>query len=299
MLGGKTGAGMTYRTGVALVVTAGILWSLMGYAIRQLDTASTWQILLWRPVGMIPVLAAFVWARSGTLRPLVRLGWPGWIGGLALVAAFGGAVYAIQSTTIANAVFLFSASPFFSAVLGWVLLRERVRPATWVAIAIAVLGMAIMVREGAGAGAIAGNLAAIGSAFGFALFTVMVRWGKLTDMLPAVILGGLLSMGVAVLMLVRQGQPLMPPLPEVAVILAAGAVILGLGMTLFTLGSRVVPAAEATLLTMLEVILGPVWVWLLLGETASVLTLVGGAVVLVAVALNGATGLRQFQPLPG
>jgi drug/metabolite transporter, DME family len=289
---------MTYRMGVALVVTAGILWSLMGLAIRLLETASTWQILLWRPVGMIPVLALFVWARSGRLRPLGRVGRAGLIGALGLVAAFAGAVYAIQSTTIANAVFLFSASPFFSAVLGWVLLRERVRPATWVAIAVAVVGMGIMVREGAGAGAIAGNLAAIGSAFGFALFTVMVRWGKLADMLPAVILGGLLSMGIAALVLVRQGQPLAPPVAELAIILAAGAVILGLGMTLFTLGSRVVPAAEATLLTMLEVILGPVWVWLFLGETASLLTFVGGGVVLAAVALNAATGLMQVRTLP-
>jgi drug/metabolite transporter, DME family len=141
----------------------------------------------------------------------------------------------------------------------------------------------------------AGNIAAIGSAFGFALFTVMVRWGKVADMLPAVILGGALSMGVAAVVLTGQGQHFAPPFHDIAIIVAAGAVILGLGMTLFTLGSRVVPAAEATLLTMLEVILGPVWVWLILGETASVLTFVGGAVVLCAVALNAVTGLRQSR----
>jgi drug/metabolite transporter, DME family len=282
---------MTYRTGVLLVITAGILWSLMGLALRSLDSASTWQILFWRPVGMIPVLAGFMlWRRAG-----VTLGLSSVIGGMALVLAFAGAVYAIQSTTIANAVFLFSASPFFSAVLGWILLREQVRRVTWAAILLAVMGMGIMLREGAGAGAMAGNIAAIGSAFGFALFTVMVRWGKVADMLPAVILGGALSMGVAAVVLTGQGQHFAPPFHDIAIIVAAGAVILGLGMTLFTLGSRVVPAAEATLLTMLEVILGPVWVWLILGETASVLTFVGGAVVLCAVALNAVTGLRQSR----
>lgn len=290
---------MQYKTGVLFVIVAGILWSLMGLAIRLLDSATTWQILLWRPVGMIPVLAGFVWWRSGGLQALSKVGRAGMIGGLGLVAAFAGAVYAIQSTTIANAVFLFSASPFFSAVLGWVLLREHVRGATWAAIAIAVLGMGIMVREGANAGAIAGNLAAIGSALGFAMFAVTIRWGKLADMLPAVILGGLLSMAVAVTALALQGQSLAPPLADIGIIIVAGAVILGLGMTLFTLGSRVVPAAEATLLTMLEVILGPVWVWLFLNESASVMTFVGGAVVLCAVGINALTGLRQAAPSTG
>ena len=290
---------MRYKTGVILVVIAGILWSLMGLTIRLLNDASTWQILLWRPVGMIPVLAGFIWWRTGGLiKPLVQTGWAGIVGGVGLVAAFAGAVYAIQSTTIANAVFLFSASPFFSAVLGWVLLREKVRPATWLAIAVAVLGMGIMVREGANAGAMAGNLAAIGSALGFAVFAITVRWGKLADMLPAVILGGLLSMGIAATVLTAQGQSLAPSLLDIAIIAAAGAVILGVGMTLFTLGNRVVPAAEATLLTMLEVILGPVWVWLFLSESASALTFVGGAVVLFAVGLNALTGLRQSDPIP-
>jgi drug/metabolite transporter, DME family len=291
---------MSYKTGVLLVVIAGVLWSLMGLAIRLLDTATTWQVLFWRPVGMIPVLAGFIWWRSGGLWvPLRDVGLAGLVGALGLVLAFSGAVYALQSTTIANAVFLFSASPFFSAVLGWVLLRERVRPATWVAIAVAVLGMGIMVREGVSMGDMAGNLAAIGSAFGFAVFAVTVRGGKLADMLPAVILGGLLSMGVAAVVLSVQGVPLAPPIGEIAIIVAAGAVILGLGLTLFTLGSRVVPAAEATLLTMLEVILGPVWVWLILAETASPMTFVGGAVVLCAVALNAVTGLRERVVAPG
>ena len=291
---------MQYRTGVLLVVVAGVLWSLMGLTIRLLDTATTWQVLFWRPVGMVPVLAAFVWWRSGGLiRPLRAVGQPGIIGALGLVAAFAGAVYAIQSTTIANAVFLFSASPFFSAVLGRIFLREQVRPVTWVAIGLAVLGMGIMVRDGADSGAMSGNIAAIGSALGFAVFAVTVRWGKLADMLPAVILGGVMSMGVAAVALMVQGQSLTPPRADIGIIVMAGAVILGVGMTLFTLGSRVVPAAEATLLTMLEVILGPVWVWLVLAETASAQTFVGGAVVLCAVALNAVTGLRDRQFSPG
>ena len=111
---------MRYGQGVALVLAAGSLWSLMGLGLRQIEAASVWQILLWRSVGMVPVLLAFIWWTSDG-RPLAqvrRIGAAGAVGGFGLVFAFAGAIYAIQTTTIANAVFLFTASPFVAAVLG-------------------------------------------------------------------------------------------------------------------------------------------------------------------------------------
>ena len=95
------------RVGVALVLAAGTLWSLMGLGLRQIETASVWQILFWRSAGMVPVLLGFIWWTSGG-RPLVALrgvGAGGVIGGLCLVLAFAGAIYAIQTTTIANALY--------------------------------------------------------------------------------------------------------------------------------------------------------------------------------------------------
>ena len=117
--------GMSYHKGIIFVVTAAAIWSLMGLMIRQLESADTWQVLLWRSIGAVAVLGAWVtWRSKG--RPWARIrgtGWAGVIGGLALVAAFAGAIFAIQSTTVANAVFLFSASPFLAAILGAVVLR--------------------------------------------------------------------------------------------------------------------------------------------------------------------------------
>lgn len=285
---------MRYGQGVALVLAAGALWSLMGLGLRQIEVADVWQILFWRSVGMVPVLLAFIWASSGG-RPLAqirRVGLAGAIGGFGLVFAFAGAIYAIQTTTIANAVFLFTASPFVAAVLGWIILGERVRPWTWAAIALAVVGMYLMVREGLSTGALAGNIAALLSAAGFGAFSVCLRWGKVGEMLPVSMLGGVFSVMVAGVILLAKGQPLLIPAWDMAISVGAGAAVLALGMVMYTLGSRIIPAAELTLLSLIEVLLAPIWVFVFLRETASAATFVGGGVLLAAVALNAMMGAR-------
>jgi len=285
---------MRYGRGVALVLAAGSLWSLMGLGLRQIEDASVWVILFWRSVGMVPVLWAFIWWTSGgkPFAAVRRVGVSGAMGGFALVVAFAGAIYAIQTTTIANAVFLFTASPFVAAILGWILLGERVKSWTWAAIALAVVGMYLMVREGLAMGAVAGNIAALLSAAGFGAFSVSLRRGKLSDMLPAAMLGGVFSVLVAGVILLARGDAIVVSVWDMGVAIAIGAVILALGMVMYTLGSRVIPAAELTLLSLIEVLLAPMWVFLFLGETASAGTFVGGGVLLTAVALNAAIGTR-------
>ena len=289
---------MTYGLGVVLVVVAAVLWSTMGLVIRQIEEAGTWAVLFWRSAGMVPVLLAFVaWRNGGSvIAPLIRVGWPGVVGGFGLVAAFAGAIYAFQVTTIANAVFLFAVSPFLAAALGFLLLGETVRRATWIAIALASVGIFVMVREGLSMGALAGNIAALLSAFGFAAFTLSLRWGKLNDMLPAIVLGGVMSMIAAALVLTVQPGTLAVPPRDIAISVGMGAGLLAAGMMLYTMGSRVIPAAELTLLTMVEVMLAPVWVWALMGETASPGTLMGGAILMAAVAFNALSGMRR-KPL--
>jgi len=289
---------MRYGTGVVLVVLAAVLWSGMGLAIRQMDVAGTWAILFWRSVGMVPVLLAYITWRSGgkTLDRLRRVGLAGVIGGAGLVLAFAGAIFAIQATTIANAVFLFAASPFLAAILGSLLLHERVRRATWIAIGVGGVGMFLMVRDGLAVGAAAGNGAALLSALGFAAFTITLRWGRLEDMMPAVVLGGVFSMIASALVLGVQGGALLVPLHDIVLSIAMGAVLLAIGMILFTIGSRVVPAAELALLSTVEALLAPLWVWLALGETASSGTFLGGSVLMAALAGNALSGMRR-KPL--
>ncbi|MFT4149182.1 MAG: DMT family transporter [Paracoccaceae bacterium] len=289
---------MRYGTGVVLVAVAAVLWSGMGLAVRSIEEAGTWAVLFWRSAGMLPVLAGFVAWRSGgrIVAPMRAVGLTGVAGGVGLIMAFAGAIFALQNTTVANAMFLYSAAPFVAALLGWLVLGERVRAGTWAAIALAACGMVLMVGDGLSGGALAGNMAAICAALGFALFTIALRWGKLSDMMPAVAIGGLMSMALAAIMLALTGEPLMVPARDIAIAAGMGAVMLGGGMVLYTLGSRVVPAAEATLLTIIEVMLGPFWVWLVLGETASANTLIGGGFLVGAVALNALTGVRRAVP---
>lgn len=285
-----------YGAGVVMVALAGLLWSLIGIAIRMLDASDTWQVLFWRSLGMIPVILAFVWWRSGRaiLARLAGIGWTGVVGAAGLIGAFAGGIHAIQVLPLANAVFLFSASPFLTAIIGRVVLGERVRPATWAAITLAGLGIWRMIgRTDLTGGALAGNLSALGSALGFAVFTVALRWGKGGEMLPTVILGGVFSMVAAALIMIPQGQNMAPPVRDIVIILVMGALLLGLGMTLFTAGSRVVPAGEMALLAMVEVMLAPVWGWLVLGEVPTPVVLQGGALILGAILLNAGTGLGQ------
>ena len=286
---------MRYGQAVALVLTAGSLWSLMGLGLRQIEAATVWQILFWRSVGMVPVLLAFIWWTSNgrPLQAIRQIGLAGAIGGFGLVFAFAGAIYAIQTTTIANAVFLFTASPFVAAVLGWIVLGERVRPWTWAAIGLAVFGMYLMVREGLAIGALAGNVAALLSAAGFGAFSVCLRWGKVGQMLPVSMLGGVFSVIVAAAILITRGEPIVVSGWDMGVSLTIGAAILALGMVMFTLGSKVIPAAELTLLSLIEVLLAPIWVFLFLGETASAGTFVGGGVLLAAVCLNAIMGAHK------
>jgi drug/metabolite transporter, DME family len=285
---------MTYRLGVALVVAAGFIWSLNVLLTKSLAAENTWAVLAWRSVGMVPVLAGFIWWRSGSLWAAFRgFGPVAVLGSAALTACFAAAIYALQNTTAANAVFPLAVTPFISAVLARVWLGEPVRTATWAAIALAIVGVFVMVGEGLSAGQTAGTLMALANAACFAIFTVALRAGGATDTLPGVLLGAVFSIIAGTMGATMTGGTLAFSPGLLAIALTIGIVILGLGLTLFTLGARAVPAAELSLLSMLEVILSPVWVWLFLGQTSSPMTFVGGGIVIAAIGFNAISGLAR------
>ncbi|MCB2130378.1 MAG: DMT family transporter [Rhodobacteraceae bacterium] len=289
---------VSYRTGVLLVVMGATLWSLNGLAIRLIGDAGTWQVLFYRSLGMAPVLFVTITIRSGghPLKQIRAAGWPGVAGGFGLVFAFAGSIFAFQNTTVANAAFLFAATPLFTSIMAWALLKEPVRPATWGAIALAAIGMFVMVGEGLSIGAGLGNLAAVAAAAGFSAFTVALRKGRVANMLPSVLIGGVLAIIVAGATIWLRGESFALPPRAVAIAMFMGAALVGLGLAVYTVGSRVVAAAELGLLSMVEVMLAPVWVWLVLDEGASLATLIGGAILLIAIAFNAATGMRHRPP---
>ncbi|UWQ89884.1 DMT family transporter [Aliisedimentitalea scapharcae] len=284
--------------GVLFVFAAGVLWSTVGLGIRLIDDAVVWQILLYRSISLSVFLYIVIRLRSGesAFVQLRRAGFPSVIAGLSLVAAYSGGIYAIQVTSVANAMLLFATAPFLAAVLGWMVLREPVRLATWGAITVALIGIAIMVGDQSGAVAIKGSLAALGSALGFAVFTVALRWGKSGEMLPSVFLSGIFAIAITLAICVALGLPVALSIRDGSIAMGMGVFQVGAGLILYTLGSRSLPAAELTLLSLAEVLLGPLWVWLFLGEIATVNTLIGGAILLLAIVGNAISGKRRKPP---
>ena len=283
------------RYGVLFVFSAGVLWSTIGLGVRLIEEAVVWQILLYRSISMSLFLYFVIRLRSkeNPFTQIRRIGLPAVSAALALLGAYSGGIYAIQNTSVANAMLLFATAPFIAAVLGWVILREAVRKETWFAIAMALGGIAIMVADKSGSTALKGSLAALGSALGFAVFTVALRWGKTGEMLPSVFLSGLFGFIVTFLICHFMELSFVLSKKDLSVAMAMGVFQIGAGLILYTLGSRSLPAAELTLLSLAEVLLAPVWVWLLLGETVSLNTLIGGLVLLAAIAGNAICDKRQ------
>lgn len=287
-----------HRYGVLFVFAAGVLWSTVGLGIRLIEDAVVWQILLYRSISLTVFLYFVVRIRSGE-SPFVhvrRVGFPSVVAGLTLVAAYSGGIYAIQATSVANAMLLFATAPFMAAVLGWIILKEPVRAATWIAIVVAIAGIAIMVADKSGGVALKGSLAALGSALGFAIFTVALRWGKSGEMLSSVFLSGVFAIIITFVICQSLSLPFVLSAKDGGIALGMGVFQVGAGLILYTLGSRSLPAAELALLSLAEVLLGPLWVWLFLGETATVYTLAGGAVLLAAITGNAISGKRRKPP---
>lgn len=283
---------MQIKTGPILVLAAGLSWSFQGLMIKQIEVAGPAMVLCLRSAAMVPVVFAFLAWRTGG-RPLAAIrsaGAAGVVGALGLLAAMGLAILAFKTTTVANAAFLFAASPFIAALLGRLVLHERVASATVLAIILAAAGIFVMVGDGLRAGDWLGNAAALGSACGFAIFTVALRWRHLDDNLPPSVLGGAFGVIAGGLAAASLGEPTSLPPMDIVWCVLMGAFTLTGGTIFYTLGSRSVPAAELTLLSNVEVILAPLWAWLLIGEAASAATLAGGAIVVAALVVQALAG---------
>ena len=133
-------------------------------------------------------------------------------------------------------------------------------------------------------------------ALGFAVFAILLRWGKSNDMLPAVLLSGLISIPIMALLCVYTGQPLAIQFYDYVISTTLGIFQMGMGLLLFTLGSRVLPAANLTLLSLSEVFFAPLWVWIFVNETIRGQTLLGGGVLLLAIVWNIMADQRQAVP---
>jgi drug/metabolite transporter (DMT)-like permease len=193
---------------------------------------------------------------------------------------------------VANVLIIQSLSPFMAGLLGWAWMGEQVAARTWAAMGVALLGSAIMVSRylyaETAAGSLGGDLLAFTVALAFAAATVLLRRHRHVPMLPAAALAAVLtSVGTA-----AAARPGSADAGDLLLLALFGSGQLGLGMILFTAGARRIPVAEAALIAVLESVLGPVWVWLAIGENPGLPSLVGGVIVLAALAGHTLVDLR-------
>ncbi|MGI9482788.1 MAG: DMT family transporter [Hyphomicrobiales bacterium] len=291
----------SYMAGIGLVFLAGICWSLGGILFRLISHADVWQTLFYRSIfmmnAMVPVI---IFMNKGRfVDAFKKAGLNGAIAGFCIALASISYVLSLTYTTVANASFMIGAVPFFSAALGWWLLRESVSAKTVTAIAVAASGMGLMVFDSVGAGQFIGNALALYSSLAFACFIVLLRWNGKTEMAPALFWSGLFVSLIAALILVvpnpfrpSEGlSSLAPPVQDFFLFAVMGFVQLGLGLFLYTRGAKTVPAAELGLLSLVEPVLGAFWVWLFISETPTLMTIVGGALIMSAIAGQAASGV--------
>jgi drug/metabolite transporter (DMT)-like permease len=259
--------------------------SFGGLVQRNLEVATTWQINIYRSLGLIVAIATFlaIQNRGRFFGTLLSVGRYGILAGVLLAGAGISFIQAFAHTTIANALFIFGSIPFFAALLARLFLGERLRRSTLVTMLFAGGGLALMVFNGINIGSGFGNLMALATALCFAGYAVVVRYRRRVEMLPTLLIGSALIIAVS---LPASGGNLALPLHDILLCLFWGGCLSGFVNWTFIIASRHLAAAEVTLLMLIEFALGPVWVWWFIGETPTGWTLIGGSVIITSVAVR-------------
>ncbi len=280
-----------YALGLASIICASFFTSLAGILVRLTDEAQGFTLLFYRSLAFVLFMALFLGLRyrGGTMAAFRAIGWPGLVVAVALGQAFMAFIFALIETSVARVVFIGGTSPFMAAALAWLVLRERLRPTTWLAMAGALLGIGIMVGDGLAEGSMLGLMLAFLPVLGYAVTLVCFRVNKGTDMLPAVFLAGVVALSVSAF----AAPTLEISRHDLLMAVLLGVFQLGFQYMLVTYGVRRVSAGEAALLGRLQLVLGPLWVWVGIGEVPSQLTLLGGAVILGVVLLHSLAMLRE------
>lgn len=283
-----------HRIGFALVSASAVAWSTAGLFTRLIH-ADAWTMLAWRGIfgalGLALVLT--VMPRQASWRALRNLGWLGW---LFVVQSSAGMIFfltALRHTSVAHVAVIYATVPFLAAVLSWLAIRERPGTAAVVASAVALAGVVIMVGFGRDGG-LSGDLLALGMTLSMAVAMVVARHFPAMPFLPAACMSALLSGMVSL----PFGAPLSVSAHDFMLLLLFGLTTFAVGLPLFTLGARLLPAVDTALIGSLDAPLAPLWVWLAFAETPSAGTLLGGSIVLAAVAMHLVLGSAAALPKP-
>ncbi len=282
----KTVSPAEHKVGIVAMVACGLLWSTAGLLTRATTVTNGWEATFWRSSFLALVVGLLlVWRHGGGLpKRIMAMGWYGLVSGLAWATMLTCFMLALTRTTVANTLVILGVLPFFAAFAGWLALREQVPKRTWIAMAAASAGIGLMFHDAFRTGNAAGSLIALAIPVAAAVNYVAVKLARgRVDLIPSLALGGALSALIAL----PWAFPITAGVGDLGLYATLAVFQLALpGILYLTLAVPRLSAAEVGLLSLLEVILGPLWVWLSRGEEPGAAVLLGGLIVVLALAAN-------------
>jgi RarD protein len=277
------------RIAIPLVLIAGIFWSFGAYVVKLIDQPETvpWQYLFTRGIVIFTLLNIYLYLEEGIdfYKNYQKAGMSSLIGGIGLGAAMTTFIWSITNTTAAVTLLCLAAMPFITALLGFLFLKENISIGVWVSICIAAIGIVIMALGNTEKNSLHGLVFGLASAFGFSIFSVSLRWKKETPKFTTVAIAGLFCFLFSTAIILSKDLNFLSSGKNEGLFALHGTIVC-LGLILYSFGSKNIPAAELTLLSLTEVIGGIFWVWLPwlgINEIPSTNTIIGGFFIFMAI----------------
>ena len=274
---------------IPLVIVAGLIWSFGPLVVRNMDDPGTipWQYLFVRGLVIFTLLNIYLFFEEGIYfyKNYLKIGMSGTIGGIGLGTAMITFIWSITNTTAAITLLCLAAMPFITALLGFLFLKEKISISVWIAIVFASIGVVIMAFDSASLGSINGLIFGLASALGFSIFSVTLRWRKETPKFTTVAVAGLFCTLFSFAIITQNDLNFLASSKNEGLFALHGTLVC-LGLILYSIGSKIIPAAELTLLSLTEIIGGIFWVWIpILGinEIPSTNTIIGGFLIFMSI----------------
>ncbi|MEJ2469972.1 MAG: DMT family transporter [Desulfuromonadales bacterium] len=283
----------THTKGLLLTFFAVLVLSPDALLVRLIQ-CDVWTLLFWRcllTAIMQSVFLAIAFRRE-FLKSFQNIGRTGLLSAVIVTTGSLFFVNSLRHTAAANTLIILAAAPLFSSFFSWLFLKEKIARRTWVAIMICFSGILLIFSGSLSSGLLLGDLLALGATCMWGTNLVVIRSGKAVNMIPANLLGNLMVVPAALL---GGAQPLSVAAHDVGLLLLLGGVVLPVSFTLITLGPRYLPAPEISLILLIETVLGPIWVWLVLGEVPQQATLIAGVLILGTLVVHTLLSLQAHQ----
>ena len=276
------------KVAIPIILIAGLFWSFGPLVIRYVDQPELfpWQYLFARGLIIFIILNFYLYLNEGTgfVKNYLKIGLSGMVGSVGLASAMMSFIWSITHTSAAITLLCLAAMPLITALLGFIFLKEKISINTWISIVIAAIGIYIMAMNDQKIDNTTGLVFGLTSAFGFSIFSISLRWRKETPQFTTVSLAGLICALFSFYIIIQSNSSLFSSSKNEMLFSLHGTLVC-IGLILYSIGSKHLPAAELTLLSLTEVIGGIFWVWLPLfgiNEVPSANTIIGGFLIFIA-----------------